>query len=386
MTEKDRNYSIKNFNFAPSINEPAAVTFSLKWLRYSAIHYIVLGSMLVAFTPFLILFVVLMISEDLADATIGHIFYLGSILAILWVGYRFLKDFRQKVKFSSSGISLWTSQSGSQTFTWNQIRHVELLADLIAVQFPNTAVVFRVTSSQREKFLSLARHNLIASLNVNLTDAQILQDFRRKGGGGIVLFVLGGIGVGFLMMGWWGYVLGFIPPIIAFLLYFCGFIAWGIIRIDVENKVGTVITPNGALQLTFSKPQPDLVFTIQTSKNPIPWIRWDEVTQFQFHYLSTAFASENGWLTLEIGVRELAEQQKIRQVRDQIILDDRTSPKQRVQLLSAPSQWTIQQYLELIVLDPTQWIIERVPIRYKYTEHKTIYNVVFTAINGTKKG
>lgn len=230
-----------------------------------------------------------------------------------------------------------------------------MLPDLFAVQFPTTAVVLRATSPQREQFLSLVREHLPASLQTTLTEAQILQDTRGEQSAGMPMIVVGGIGIGAVMMFWLGWVLGLLPPSLIFFMYLIGFIAWGMIREDAYRKAGTVFTKNGVMVLAFPKQEVGFAIESQWGQG-VPWIRWDEVTGFNVRYFHTELGSALGGIYLKMGVKQ-----------------------------EESTQWTIQQVLELIVSDPTQWNIVKNPTEYTYQERKRIYKVKYTEILGAKK-
>lgn len=144
------------------MNESDSITFSLKLLRNSIANFIVAGSSLALFFGTIVGVVITALVEGIGINTTSTfdlflIFILGPAMVLAVIAYlRLIRDFRQKVTFSPSGITLRVQKS-KQTLSWDQIRHIEMLPDLFAVQFPTTAVVFRATSPQREQFLALVR-------------------------------------------------------------------------------------------------------------------------------------------------------------------------------------------------------------------------------------
>lgn len=108
-----------------------------------------------------------------------------------------VRDFRAKITFASSGITLRTLHA-TRIFTWDQIQFFTLLPDIIAVQFPTTVVALRPTPAQSEQFLTLGRRYL--SDQKKITEAQVLHDYWSRPKGTIAWVFLYGIFV--LLVGW----------------------------------------------------------------------------------------------------------------------------------------------------------------------------------------
>ena len=287
-----------------SFDSRKAVSFPLRWRLYSLVFFLVIGtSIAFLLAPFL-LFMILMIFIDVTTEQIGVVFYLGAISTMLWLGYRVFQDFRQKINFSPSGITL-RSQGVKETFTWDQIRHIELLHRLIAIQLSPTAVLLRLTPQKQEQLLFyINRYHPISITTSKM--GHILHDLRGSRSKPLEFMLpygLAGLGIGTIMAAVFSE--GFSLPL--FLIYLIGYLLVGGMYVNASQNEGAILTTKGVMDVyihkqTLQTPVPQSV----SKKHPIPWLPWTDITHFEIYHDSMVLQSELGRLEV-IGGEEIVD-------------------------------------------------------------------------------
>ena len=314
--------------FAPEIvsfDSRKAVTFPLRWRLYSLVFFLVIGTSIAFLLVPLILLTVLLIFIDVPTEQVGVVFYIGAVSTMLWFGYRVFRDFRQKISFHPSGIILRT-QGVKETFTWNRIRHIELLHRLIVIQFSTTAVLIRPTTQKQDRLLFLInRYHPITTTTPK--KGHILHDLRgshSKPIGFIIPYGLAGLGIGTAMAAVFSE--GF--SLSLFFTYLVGYLIVGGMYANASQNEGAILTTKGVMDVSIHKQ------TLQASvpqsvskKRPIPWLPWLDINHFEIYHDSMVLQSELGRLEV-IGGKEVVD----------LILNQ-------------------------IDFDPTQWSLTKIPIK-----------------------
>ncbi|MFQ6125453.1 MAG: hypothetical protein ACE5R6_12750 [Candidatus Heimdallarchaeota archaeon] len=224
---------------------------------------------------------------------------------MLWLGYRTFQDFRQKISFSPTGITL-RANGGNETFTWDQIRHIEPLQNLIVIQFPTTAVVLRLSPQKQERVLSLINryHPLSSTMPKRGHILQDLRGSRSKPLSLMIPYVLVGLGVGATMA---AILEGFFLPI--FLTCVIGYLCVGGMYVGGSYNEGSILTETGIIDVSNHKQvlqTPALPSIPKTQRRPIPWLSWTDIIHFEIYYDHTVLQSELGRLEV-VGGKEVKE-------------------------------------------------------------------------------
>lgn len=308
------------------------LTFPLRWRLYSLVYFLVIGtSISLSVGPILLIIPLIPLLEILPDPR-GRYYLLFTVgWWFLWFGARLVRDFRTKITFTPSEIILRTprikhplpwlriARVKQQTFTWAEIEHIELLPDLIAVQFPTMAVVLRPAPHQHAQFLALTKTYLPAQ-HV-LTEGQMFYDLRSEDEFLVAWILLtGGAIVGFL-----GFVLASIINEwlfwVIFLYYWPGYLLVGGMNHVAMNR-HVVLTSTGILSEWTHRPRihnsqyilhykrlPPSHFPVPPPWNAylaVSWIPWKEITRFGVYYDRLVVQSTQGLLEI-IGLEEKEE-------------------------------------------------------------------------------
>ena len=295
---------MKHTNDLVSVVARKVIAFPLRWRLYSLVFFLVIGtSIAFLLVPFL-LFMILLIFIDVSTEQVGVVFYLGAVPTMLWLVYRVFQDFRQKISFSSSGITLRT-QRVKETFTWDQIRHIELLHRLLAIQLSTTAVLLRLTPQKQEQLLFLINRYHTTSITTSKMGYILcdLRGSRSKPLGFMFPYGLAGLGIGITMAAVFSE--GFSLPL--FLIYLIGYLSVGGMYVGASQNEGAILTTTGVMDVSIHKqtlqaPVPQSV----SKKRPIPWLTWIDIIHFEIYHDSMALQSELGRLEV-IGGKKVVD-------------------------------------------------------------------------------
>lgn len=345
-----------------SIENPQSVTFPLRWRLYSLLYFLMIGTSVALFAgPILILTVLFLFVNEVPEAWTWIHFYLVPGLFFLWFGYRMVRDFRSKITFTSSGITLRTLHA-YRIFKWDQIQFITLLPDIIAVQFPTTAVALRPTPAQSEQFLALGRRYL--SDQKTITEAQVLHDYWSRPKGTIAwVFLYGVFG---LLVGWLmpiTYLTYSRLSILLFVGYFVGYLVLGGLRGSALSR-RVILTTKGVINVTRHTPPLATTYPLATSQQKerhTAYIPWSDVTQFALYYDHMVIKSTQG----QLQITGLYEEKRAR-FKDQILS----------QIVTDPSQWSLTQV-------PMQHIPKQIRVRVGPVRRYRVLQ--YQAIIGVKK-